>query len=147
MGKGMGESSGHWLARAQDGVTIFLGVVIEAAPFLLLGVLVSQVLAVAVSRDRLVAWLPRGRLTSLTALAGLGAAFPVCECGNVPVARRLIGRGIFLIPCWSGEVLSVAFAIDCHDREILAWKRPRGRSPGRTFARSWTSRCGPASVR
>ncbi len=90
----MGESSGHWLARAQDGVTIFLGVVIEAAPFLVVGVLVSQVLAVAVRRDWLVAWLPRGRLTSLTALAGLGAAFPVCECGNVPVARRLIGRGI-----------------------------------------------------
>jgi len=28
---------------------------------------------------------------------------------------------IFLIPCWSGEVLSVAFAIDCHDREVFAW--------------------------
>jgi putative transposase len=27
----------------------------------------------------------------------------------------------FLIPCWSGEVLSVAFAIDCHDREVPAW--------------------------
>ena len=28
---------------------------------------------------------------------------------------------IFLIPCWSGEVVSVAFAIDCHDREVFAW--------------------------
>ena len=28
---------------------------------------------------------------------------------------------VFLIPCWSGEVLSVVFAIDCHDREIVAW--------------------------
>ena len=27
---------------------------------------------------------------------------------------------VFLIPCWSGEVLSVAFAIDCHDREVPA---------------------------
>src|SRR5213078_1712470 len=27
---------------------------------------------------------------------------------------------VFLIPCWSGEVVSVAFAIDCHDREVLA---------------------------
>jgi uncharacterized protein len=90
----MGESSVDWLARAQDGVTIFLGVVIEATPFLVLGVLVSQVLAVAVRRDWLVSRLPRGRLASLTALAGLGAAFPVCECGNVPVARRLIRRGV-----------------------------------------------------
>jgi putative transposase len=28
---------------------------------------------------------------------------------------------VFLIPCWSGEVLSVAFAIDCHDREVPAF--------------------------
>jgi uncharacterized membrane protein YraQ (UPF0718 family) len=83
-----------WLARTQDGVTIFLGVVIEATPFLVLGVLVSQVLALAVRGGWLVSRLPTGRLTSLTALAGLGAAFPVCECGSVPVARRLIRRGI-----------------------------------------------------
>jgi len=29
--------------------------------------------------------------------------------------------GIFLIPCWSGEVLSVGFVLDCHDREVPAW--------------------------
>jgi transposase InsO family protein len=28
---------------------------------------------------------------------------------------------VFLIPCWSGEVISVAFAIDCHDREAPAF--------------------------
>jgi transposase InsO family protein len=28
---------------------------------------------------------------------------------------------IFVIPCWSGEVISVAFAIDCHDREVPAY--------------------------
>lgn len=83
-----------WLGRAQDGVTIFLGVLVEAIPFLLLGVLVSQGLAVAVAGDRLLKWLPRGRLASLAALSGLGALFPVCECGNVPVARRLVTRGV-----------------------------------------------------
>jgi uncharacterized membrane protein YraQ (UPF0718 family) len=83
-----------WLARGQDGVTIFLGIVIEAAPFLLLGVFVSQILALAVRGERLISWLPRGRLSSLMALAGLGAAFPVCECGNIPVARRLVARGV-----------------------------------------------------
>jgi hypothetical protein len=82
------------LARAQDGVTIFLGVIIEAAPFLLLGVLVSQALALVLARERTLRWLPRDRLGSLAAMAGLGALFPVCECGNVPVARRLITRGV-----------------------------------------------------
>ncbi len=83
-----------WLGRAQDGVTIFLGVLVEAIPFLLLGVLVSQGLARAAAGDRLVGRLPRGRLASLTTLSGLGALFPVCECGNVPVARRLVTRGV-----------------------------------------------------
>lgn len=68
-----------WVGRAQDGVTIFLGVLIEAIPFLLLGVLVSQGLALAVKGDRLLKWLPSGRLAGLAALSGLGALFPVCE--------------------------------------------------------------------
>jgi uncharacterized protein len=84
----------EWVARGQDTVTIFLGVMIEATPFLLLGVLVSQALVLVVQGERLVSRLPRSRLASLSALAGLGALFPVCECGNVPVARRLLSQGV-----------------------------------------------------
>ena len=76
----------EWVARGQDTVTIFLGIMIEATPFLVLGVLVSQALALVVREGEMVSWVPRGRLASLSALAGLGALFPVCECGNVPVA-------------------------------------------------------------
>ena len=83
-----------WLGRSQDLVTIFLGILIEAFPFLLLGVLVSQVLGLVMHGERRLAWLPRGRLGSLVSLAGFGILFPVCECGNVPVARRLVARGV-----------------------------------------------------
>ena len=38
-----------------------------------------------------------------------------------PASNQRWCSDMFLVPCWSGEVLSVAFAIDCHDREILAW--------------------------
>lgn len=38
-----------------------------------------------------------------------------------PASNQRWCSDVFLIPCWSGEVLSVAFAIDCHDREVLAW--------------------------
>ncbi len=38
-----------------------------------------------------------------------------------PTSNQRWCSDVFLIPCWSGEVLSVAFAIDCHDRELLAW--------------------------
>ena len=38
-----------------------------------------------------------------------------------PASNQRWCSDAFLIPCWSGEVLSVAFAIDCHDREVPAW--------------------------
>ena len=38
-----------------------------------------------------------------------------------PVSNQRCCSDVFLIPCWSGEVLSVAFASDCHDREVFAW--------------------------
>ena len=38
-----------------------------------------------------------------------------------PASNQRGGSDTFLIPCWSGEVLSVVFAIDCHDREVLAY--------------------------
>jgi len=38
-----------------------------------------------------------------------------------PASNQRWCSDIFLIPCWSGEVLSVTFAIDCHDREVFAW--------------------------
>lgn len=73
---------------------IFASIVIEALPFVLLGAIVSAVIEVFVP-DR--AFLAMGRLPvglQLPAAALGGFAFPVCECGSVPVARRLIARGI-----------------------------------------------------
>ena len=38
-----------------------------------------------------------------------------------PTSNQRWCSDVFLLPCWSGEVISVAFAIDCHDREVLAY--------------------------
>jgi len=38
-----------------------------------------------------------------------------------PASNQRWCSDVFLIPCWSGEVISVAFAIDCHDREVSAF--------------------------
>ena len=38
-----------------------------------------------------------------------------------PASNQRWCSDIFLIPCWTGEVVSVAVALDCHDREVLAW--------------------------
>lgn len=74
--------------------TRFLGIFIEAAPFLLLGSLVSGLLEVFVSREDIVRWIPRNPILATTAGAFMGFAFPVCECGVVPVTRRLFTKGL-----------------------------------------------------
>ena len=74
--------------------TRFLGIFIEAAPFLLLGTAVSGLLEVFVSREDVTRWLPRNPILATIAGAFMGFAFPVCECGVVPVTRRLFTKGL-----------------------------------------------------
>ena len=73
--------------------TVFCGVFVQALPFLVLGVVISGLIAAFVTPERLSRWLPR-RAALAVAVAGVGgAALPGCECGSVPVARRLFGPG------------------------------------------------------
>lgn len=78
----------------QNFVTVFLGIFIEAAPFLLFGSLASGLIAVFVSADDIAAIFPRNRALATMTGALLGIAFPVCECGVVPVVRRLSQKGL-----------------------------------------------------
>ena len=73
--------------------TVFCGVFVQALPFLVLGVVVSGLIAAFVSAERLSRWLPRRPALAVLAAGVGGAALPGCECGSVPVARRLFGPG------------------------------------------------------
>jgi len=72
---------------------IFVSIVVEALPFVLIGAVVSAAVATFVS-DRVFGDLARlPRALQVPGAAAAGACFPVCECGSVPVARRLLLRG------------------------------------------------------
>jgi hypothetical protein len=72
---------------------VFLGIVLEALPFMLLGSMVGGLIEVFVSTERLSALVSRGRRRSVFLAAGMGLIFPVCECAIVPVVRRLVRKG------------------------------------------------------
>ena len=80
--------------RAQDGLTLALSVLIEALPFVVLGVLLSIVVQVWLPADVIHRWLPRRAWARRAVLSLLGMLIPVCECGNVPFARGLMMRGL-----------------------------------------------------
>lgn len=82
------------VAAVQNFFLIFASLLIEAMPFILMGAVVSAAIEVFVPTrifERL-ALLPKPLQLPISGLAG--AAFPVCECGSVPVARRLVSKGL-----------------------------------------------------
>lgn len=84
-------SSLPWLRNL---LIVFGSLLVEAMPFILLGATVSAAIEVLVPASAFarIALLPRG--LQLPAAAAAGVAFPVCECGSVPVARRLAAKGL-----------------------------------------------------
>ncbi|MBF6302590.1 permease [Nocardia amamiensis] len=80
-------------ARLQTAMTVFVGVFIQAVPFLVLGVMVSGCIAAFVSPAVLRKVLPRNEPAAIGVAGLAGMALPGCECGVVPVARRLIDQG------------------------------------------------------
>jgi uncharacterized membrane protein YraQ (UPF0718 family) len=89
---------GVLLLAVVDGVSnfsaVFLGIFIEAAPYLLLGTLASGLVEVFFSTNELSRLLPRNRFLAVGLGGLLGLFFPVCECGSIPLARRLMTKGI-----------------------------------------------------
>ena len=74
--------------------TIFLGIFIEAAPFLLLGTLASGVVEVFISKEAIQGRIPSNPFLGALTAGMMGFAFPVCECGVVPLTRRLFKKGL-----------------------------------------------------
>lgn len=81
------------MTQFNNALTLFFSLLVEAIPFLLIGVLFSSALLLFVDERKLVAAVPKHPLLAAFAGSLIGFLFPVCECGNVPVARRLIVQG------------------------------------------------------
>ena len=66
----------------------------EALPYLLLGTLASGIVEVFVNREKLFQHLPKNRITGVILGTLMGLIIPVCECGVVPLTRRLYTKGL-----------------------------------------------------
>lgn len=82
------------LPAAQNFILVFSSLLIEAIPFILLGALVSAFIEVFVPSRVFEKLTLLPAPLQLPASAVMGMAFPVCECGSVPVARRLASKGL-----------------------------------------------------
>lgn len=75
-------------------LAIFLSIMIEALPFVLLGAVLSGTIEVFVTPDRVQAWLPRQKVPRILFGTVIGFILPSCECGIVPIVSRLLEKKV-----------------------------------------------------
>lgn len=88
-----------------DTLTLTQGILYEALPFIFLGVGISVAIQQFIKKDLLFKFIPKSSWLRRPMLSVLGMFLPVCECGNVPLARGLIAKGLK-----PNEVLTFLFA-------------------------------------
>jgi uncharacterized membrane protein YraQ (UPF0718 family) len=78
----------------QNFKTMFLSIILEALPFVLLGVLISALLQSFVSERTIQRLIPKNPVLGILFACVMGIIFPLCECGMIPVVRRLMRKGM-----------------------------------------------------
>jgi uncharacterized protein len=91
--------------RLRDTLTLTLGILYESIPFVIFGILLSVIIQKYVSNNLFYRLMPKKSWLRRPFLSLLGMFLPVCECGNIPLARGLIQKGLK-----PGEVLTFLFA-------------------------------------
>ncbi|CAM3591770.1 permease [Marinicrinis lubricantis] len=89
----------------QNFKTVFLSIVLEAIPFILIGVLVSSLLQEFVPDRWIRKMIPNSPFVGVLVGGLMGILFPLCECGMIPVVRRLVQKGL---PLYIGIVYILA---------------------------------------
>ena len=90
----------HWLAGLftspawQAGATVFVSIVVQALPFLVLGTVLSGLITAYVPPEFFARALPKHPVAAVPVAGLAGLAIPGCECASVPVAGGLMARGV-----------------------------------------------------
>lgn len=71
-----------------------VGLLLQAFPFLLIGILVSSGIETFITKDFIERHFPRSTAGGMTVALFAGLCTPVCDCATVPVFARMVHKGI-----------------------------------------------------
>lgn len=111
--------------------TLLLAIVVQALPFLVLGVLVSGAIAAWMPKDVLAKVTPRSPWLAVPTAGVAGMVLPGCECASVPVSQSLMRRGLsqaaalaFLLAAPAvNPIVLVATAVAFQGNPMMVWAR------------------------
>ena len=119
--------------KVKDFIIDFMSVYYEAMPFIVLGAIIAGILEEMVPQQFMARIVPKNRLLAISLGALLGLIFPMCECGIVPVMRRLLRKGLPLSTCvaymLAGPIINVVVILSTY----VAFHPHRGVIPGTTM--------------
>ena len=79
---------------ARDFLTLSISVVVESIPFVFLGIILSIVVQIWLPESLMQRVLPQRPVLRRAVMSLLGVLLPVCECGNVPLTRGMMVKGL-----------------------------------------------------
>lgn len=79
---------------SEQAITLFFSRLVTSLPWLLFGVMISSGLLVFFPKQKLANLFPRNRIVGAILGSCLGLFIPVCQYGNIPVARRFLLQGV-----------------------------------------------------
>ncbi|WP_297739045.1 permease [uncultured Tessaracoccus sp.] len=111
--------------------TLLLAIVVQALPFLVLGVVVSGAIAAWMPKDVLAKVTPRSPWLAVPTAGAAGMVLPGCECASVPVSQSLMRRGLsqaaalaFLLAAPAvNPIVLVATAVAFQGNPMMVWAR------------------------
>ncbi|EFS03778.1 putative permease YcgR [Listeria seeligeri FSL S4-171] len=74
--------------------TIFISILIEALPFVLIGVFIAGFIQMFISENFIARVIPKNKFLAVIVGSLIGVFFPSCECGIVPIVRNLLAKGV-----------------------------------------------------
>lgn len=73
---------------------IFISIIIEALPFVLLGTILSGIIEVFITPDIVNKFLPKNKFFRVLFGTFVGFVFPSCECGIIPIINRFLEKKV-----------------------------------------------------
>jgi uncharacterized membrane protein YraQ (UPF0718 family) len=99
-------------------ITTFISILYEALPFIVLGALIAGLLEELVPQRLVARIIPRSRVLAIAIGGFLGLLFPMCECGIIPVMRRMLRKGVPLSSCvcymLAGPIINVVVMLSTY---------------------------------
>ena len=79
--------------KVEKGIWIFISLLVQILPFILIGSIISGIIQVFVPQNRFLKVFEKSSLKSIFLALFMGAFFPVCDCAMVPIATSIAKKG------------------------------------------------------